>query len=82
MLNEKNIGTERPSKMLSPKLYSLFNVLKKKRSPAYRLEKSPRWKINPVFHFSLLEPYRALNRPNREQPHEIPKTSMEISIGR
>ena len=32
------------------------------------MEISPRWKIHLVFHVSLLEPYRASNRPNREQP--------------
>jgi len=31
--------------------------------------------MHPVFHVSLLEPYRALNRPNREQP---PRATEEI----
>jgi len=37
------------------------------------LEISPQWKIHPVFHVSLLEPYRASNRPNREQPPRDPE---------
>jgi len=68
MLNAKNIRTKRPSKKMSPKLYGPFKVLEKKGSRAYKLEISPRWKIHQVFHVSLLEHYRALNRPNREQP--------------
>jgi len=67
MLNGKNIRTKRPSKKLSPKLYSPFKVLEKKGSRAYKLEISPRWKNHPVFHVSLLEPYRGSNRPNRGQ---------------
>ena len=73
MLNAKNIRTKRPSKKLSPKLYAPFKVLAKKGSRAYKLEISPRWKVHPVFHVSLLEPYQASNRPNREQPPRDPE---------
>jgi len=75
MLNAKNICTKRPLKKLSPKPYGPFKVLEKKGSRAYKLEISPRWKIHPVFHVLLLEPYRASNRPNREQP---PRDPVEI----
>jgi len=37
------------------------------------LEISDRWKIHPVFHVSLLEPYRTSTRPAREQPPMIPE---------
>jgi len=73
MLNAKNIRTKRPSKKLSPKLYGPFKVLEKKASRGYKLEISPRWKIHPVFHLSVLEPYRASNRPHREQPPRDPE---------
>jgi len=73
MLNAKNIRTKRPSKKLSPKLYGPFKVLEKKGSRASKLEISPRWKIHRVFHVSLLEPYRASNRPNRGQPPRDPE---------
>jgi len=73
MLSAKNIRTKPPSKKLSPKLYGPFKVLEKKGNRAYKLEISPRWKIHPVFHVSLLEPYRASNRPNREQPPRDPE---------
>ena len=75
MLNAKNISTKRPSKKLGAKLYGPFIVLEKKGSRAYKLEISPRWKIHPVFHVLLVEPYRASNRPNREQP---PRDPVEI----
>ena len=73
MLNAKNIRTKRPSKKLSPKLYGPFKVLETKGNRAYKLEISPRWKIHPVFHVSLLEPYRTSNRPNRGQPPREPE---------
>jgi len=73
MFNAKNIRTKRPAKKLSPKLYGPFKVLEKKGSRAYHLEISPRCKIHPVFHVSLLEPYRASTRPPREQPPRDPQ---------
>ena len=73
MLNAKNIGTKRPAKKLSPKLYGPFKVLEKRGNRALILEISPRWKIYPIFHVSLLEPYRHSVRPGREQPPREPK---------
>jgi len=73
MRNSNNIRTKRPSKKLSPKLYGHFTVLEKKGSMAYKLEISPRWKIQPLLHVSQLEPYRASNQPNREQPPQDPE---------
>ena len=78
MMNPKNISTKRPSKKLGPKLYGPFKVLEKKGSMAYKLEISPWWKNHPLFHVSLLEPYRASNRPNREQLPRTPKRSRGI----
>jgi len=83
MLNAKNIRTKRPSKKPSPKLYGQFKVLEEKGSRAYKLEISPQWNIHPVFHVSLLEPYRASNRPNSEQPsgdHEDIKGGQEGEV--
>jgi len=57
MLNAKNIRTKRPTKKLSPRMYGPFKVLEVKRGErALKLEKSPQWKIHPIFHVSLLEP--------------------------
>src|SRR6267154_1533826 len=73
MVNAKNIRTKRQSKKLSPKLQGPFKVLERRGNRAYKLEISPRWKIHPVFHVSLLEPYRVSERPNREQPPREPE---------
>ena len=74
MLNAKNIRTKRPMKKLSTKLYGPFKVLEvKKGEQAFKLEISPRWKIHPLFHVSLLEPYRASVRAEREQPPRAPE---------
>jgi len=66
-LNAKNSRTKRPAKKLAPKPYAPFKTLEQRGELAYKLEISDRWKIHPVFHVSLLEPYRTSTRPAREQ---------------
>jgi len=73
LLNAKDLRSTRPSKNRSPKLYGPFKVLEREGGRAYKLEISSWRKIHPVFHVSLLEPYRALSRPNREQPPRGPE---------
>jgi len=73
MLNTKNIRKKRPFKNLAPKLYGPFKILEQRGKLAYKLEISDRWKIHPVFHVSLLEPYRTSTRPAREQPPMTPE---------
>ena len=74
MLNAKNIRTKRRTKKLSPRLHGPFKVLEvKKGELVFKLEISPRWKIHPVFHVSLLEPYRASVREEREHPPREPE---------
>jgi len=74
MLNAKNIRTKRPTKILSPRMHGPFKVFEvKKGERAFKLEISPRWKIHPIFHVSLLEPYRASAREGREQPPRVPE---------
>jgi len=72
-LNVKNIPTKRLSKKLRPKLDGSLIVLEKKGNRAYTLEISPQWKIYPVFHICLLEPYRSTNRQNYEQRSRDPE---------
>ena len=73
MLNAKNIRTKQPTKKLSPKLHHLFKVLEVNNGErAFKLDILPRWKIHPEFHVSLLEPYRASVRGEREQPPRAP----------
>ena len=68
MLNANNIQTKRPTRKLSPRLYGPYKVLEKRGNRAFKLDISPRWKIHPVFHVSLLEPYKVSDRPNRKHP--------------
>ena len=67
MLDAKKIRTKRPTKKLSPRLYGPFKVLETRGNRAFKLDISPLWKIHPIFHLSLLEPYKVSDRPNREQ---------------
>jgi len=73
MLNAKNIKSKCPTRKFTPRLYGPFNVLEKKGNRAFKLNIPARWKIQPVFHVSLLEPYKVSDRPNREQPSREPE---------
>ena len=73
MLNAKNIRTKHPTKKLSPRLYGPFKVLEKRGNRAFKHDISPCSKIHPVFHLSLLEPYKVSNRPNWEQAPREPE---------
>jgi hypothetical protein len=57
------------SRKLMPRWVGPFKVLQKVGKMAYRLEMNPGWRIHPVFHVSLLEPYRS---DGRVQPPPIP----------
>ena len=73
MLNAKNIRTKRRSPKLAPRLYGPSKILGQRGNLAYQLQISDRWKIQPVFHVSLLEPYRTSIPPGREQPPMAPE---------
>ena len=47
--------------------------MEKRGNWAFKLEISPGWKIHPIFHVSLLEPYRQSNCPRTEQPARVPE---------
>jgi len=58
MLNSKNLRTKRPMEKLDHKMFGPFVVKRKVGSRAYEIELLETWDIHPVFHVSLLEPYR------------------------
>jgi len=68
MSNTKNIKSKPPTRKFTQRLYGPFIVLEKKGIRAFKLDIPARWKIHPVFHLLLLEPYEVSDRPNREQP--------------
>ena len=48
-------------------MYGHFKVREKRENRAYKLDILPCWNIYPVFHVSLLEPYKVSDGPNWEQ---------------
>ena len=63
-----HIQTSRPNKKLDFKRLGPFSVLKQINPVAYELQLPATMKIHPVFHISLLEPYKDINIPGRSTP--------------
>ena len=66
----KNIMTTYPKDKLTPKLHGPF-VIKKKLGPVtFKLKLPPMWKVHPIFHASLITPYKETiaHGPNFKQP--------------
>jgi len=57
MLSTKNLPDARPKKKLSYKFTGPFEIEDIVGKQAYRLRLPEKWRIHPVFHVSLLEPY-------------------------
>jgi hypothetical protein len=57
MLNGKNIKIRHPSQKLDHKLYGPFEILESISPTAIRLRLPKTWKIDPIFHVSLIEPF-------------------------
>ena len=73
MVDSRNMSTQRPTKKLDHKLRGPWRVVKKVGSRAYELALPPNIKVHPVFHISLLEPYRESKYPGRSQPPPEPE---------
>lgn len=72
-LSAKNLQVKRPNRKLSFKFLGPFEVLDLVGKQAYRLKLPKSMKIHPVFHVSLLEPYRvrAGESPRNPSPELI-----------
>ena len=57
-LKGKNLKFPYQATKLNPKHYGPFRVIKEISPLAYQLQLPPSWNIHPVFHVSLLSPYR------------------------
>jgi hypothetical protein len=73
-LMRKYIKTNRPSQKLDVKRLGPFKILEivGESKVAFKLELPPQMRIHPVFHASLLEPYKANTLPGRMQPPPPP----------
>jgi hypothetical protein len=75
-LDSKNITTTAPSTKLADRKLGPFKILRKISTLNYELELPKTIKIHPVFHVSLLEPYKETTIPNRHQ-EPPPPTEVE-----
>jgi len=56
------------NRKLLPKYIGPFEVVQEVGPVAYKLAMNPRWRVHPVFHVSLLEPYRSDGRVQPPPP--------------
>jgi len=73
MLKRTNIRTTRPSDKLDVKNLGPFKVIERVNSRSFRLQLPESLsRLHPVFHVSLLEPYRPNTIPGRKRPPPPP----------
>ena len=70
LLSSKNLKQKRPNKKLSDKAIGPFRIRRRIGTQAYHLWLPPKYRIHPVFHVSLLEPYQ--RRPGDDSIPEFP----------
>jgi transposase InsO family protein len=72
-LDAKNLKTDRPTPKLDDRRHGPFRIKEKIGSSAYRLVLPKTWKrVHPVFHESLLTPYKAPSYPSQRRPPPPP----------
>lgn len=74
-LLRRNIKTTHPCDKLDYRRLGPFPISEQINPIAYRLYLPESMKIHPVFHVSLLEPYKNVNIPRRRQ---VPPLPMEV----
>ena len=85
-LNRRNIKTTRPSQQLDFRHLGPFEIVDVvgKSKAAFELKLPNHWRIHPVFHASLLDPYRVNKIEGRKQttppPPEIVNGELEYEV--
>jgi len=69
-LDGKNLRLQHPKAKLAPKRFGPFKITEVLGPVTYRLKLPPKWKIHPVFHLSLLTPFKETTQhgPNFLKP--------------
>jgi len=78
MLNGRNIKTRRPTKKLDHKDHGPFQIEKIVSPLAVRLTLPRKWRIDNVFHVSLLEPYKTCKQPAVLDPSKVLREADDI----
>ena len=77
-LLRRHIKTTRPCDKLDYRRLGPFRISGKVNDVTFRLDLPPHLRIHPVFHSSLLEPYKANTIPDRVTP---PPPPLELDAG-
>lgn len=81
LLNAKNIKLAQPTKKLSQRYLGPFEVLERIGKQAYKLQLPPAFRIHPIFHVSLLKPYKGNSNRDEQVPQtELASTSDEYEV--
>ena len=73
LLSAKNLKLKYPSKKMSPKYIGPFRVERAVGTQAYRLFMPVGYRIHPVFHVSLLEPYNRRPSVSETPEYNLPE---------
>jgi hypothetical protein len=75
-----NLKHSKKSRKLLPKWIGPFEVVQVVGPVAYKLKMNPGWRIHPVFHVSLLEPYRESGRVQPPPPPVEMEGALEYEV--
>jgi hypothetical protein len=80
LFNTKYLNLSEPSRKLLPKWIGPFEVMYVVGPVAYKLKMNHGWLVHPVFHVSLLEPYREDGRVQPPPPPVEMEGALEYEV--